>query len=116
MNKKDVRIAEPLVLNSMVKLDYINSDSVATNASKHLSGKRRTIESIADSTGLNCGSLKATTYAKYAECQDTVNQRSRASKTIGSSNRPRKSIIIKMLNMSFTMRHTSTRTGALSIS
>ena len=113
MNKKDVRIVDLLALNFLVKHDYINSVFVANNASKHLFGKRHTIESVADNTGLDCGSPRATTYANYAECQDTASQRLCVSKTIGLSDRLQKSIITERLNTLSTMRHTSIKMVAL---
>lgn len=113
MNKKDVRGVDHLTLNSTVKHDYINSVSGVTSASKHLFGKRRTIESIADSTGLGCGLSKATTYASCAQCQVTASQRLRASKTIGSTDRLQKSIIIKRLSTLFMTQHTSIKMAAL---
>jgi len=114
MHKKDVLTADLLLLNATVKPSHLNSVSVAINASKHLFGKHHTIESIADSTGLDCGSPKATTYANYVTCQDTANQRLCVSKTIGLSNRLQKNIIIKMLNILFMMQRTSIKMVALS--
>lgn len=114
MRKKDVRTANLLMLNSMVKPSHINNVSVAINASKLLFGKRHTIESIADSTGLGCGSPKAITYDNYAKCQDTANQRLHASKTIGLINRLQNNIIAKILNILFMMQHASIKMVALS--
>lgn len=113
MRKKDVRTANLLMSNSTVKLSHTNNASVAINVSKHLSGKRHTIESIADSTGLDCGSQKAITYANYARCQDTANQRLHASKTIGLINRLQKNIITKIITILFMMQHTSIKMVAL---
>ena len=113
MNKKDVRVVDPLALNSTVKHDYLNSVFVANNASKHLFGRRHTIESVADNTGSCYGSPKATTYASYVQCQVTAGQRLHVSKTIGLGDRLQKSIIIKMLSTLFMMRHTSIKMVAL---
>lgn len=115
MRKKDALTVDLLMLNVTAKLNYRNSVSVAINALKRLFGKHRTIESIADNTGLNCGSLKAITFANYVTCQDTANQLLCVSKTIGLCNRLQRNKIIKMLNTLFTMQHTSTRMVVLSI-
>ena len=113
MNKKDVRVVGPLALNSMVKHDYSNSVSVASNASKHLSGNRHTIESIADNTGLNCGSLKIIAYDKYPNNQDIANLNLNRSKITGLISCLQRIVITGMLSMSFTMRHTSIKMAAL---
>lgn len=113
MRKKDVLGATHPRLNAMVKHNHINNDSDASNASKHSSGRRPIIDFIADNIGLSYGSPKATIYANFATCQDTVDQNSLASRTIGSSSRLRKNVTTQTLNMSFTMLHTSIRMAAL---
>ena len=115
MNKKDVRIVSPLALNFMVKHDYINSVSVANNVSKHSFGKRHIIESIADNTGLCYGSPKATTYVSCAPCRDTATSNLNKSRIIGSTNRLRMSMTIKISNMSFMTPRTSIKMAALLI-
>ena len=113
MRKKDALGAAHQMLNVMVKHNHTNSDSDASNASKHLSGRRRIIDSIADNTGLGYGLPKAITYANSVPCQDTVDQSLLASRTIGSSSRLRKNVTTQTLNMSFTMLRTSIRMAAL---
>ena len=73
MNKKDVRIVNPLALNSMVKHDYINSDFVVSNALKHLFGNRHITGLIAGGTGSCYGSPKIIAYDSYPSNQDTAN-------------------------------------------
>src|SRR3989338_5093577 len=102
MRKKDALSAAHQMLNAMVKHDHISNGSDASNASKHLSGGRRIIDSIADNTGLGYGSPKAITYANSVPCQDTADQNSLASRTIGSSSHLRKNVTAQTLNMSFT--------------
>ena len=113
MNKKDVRIAEPLALNSMVKHDYINSVSVASNASKHLFGNRHTIESIADNTGLNCGSPKIIVYDNCPNNQDIANLNLSRSKITGLISCLQRIVTTGTLSMSSMMRHTSIKMAAL---
>ena len=115
MRKKGALTADLLMSNATAELNYRNSVSVAINALKHLFGKHHTIESIADNTGLNCGSLKAIAFANYVTCQDTASQLLCVSKTTGLGNRLQRNKIIKILNTLFTMQHTSTKMVALSI-
>lgn len=115
MRKKDALTADLLMSNATAKLNYRNNVSVAINALKHLFGKHYTIASIADNTGLNCGSLKAIAFANYVTCQDIASRLLYVSKTIGLGNRLQRNITTKMLNTLFTMQHTSTKMVALSI-
>ena len=113
MNKKDVLIVDLLKSNSMAKPGYLSKGSGVSNASKHLSGKRRTIESVAGGTGSSYGSMRTTTYVSSPSNQATASRSLRASRTFGYRNRLRKSAITNTLNISFMMRHTFTKTAVL---
>ena len=113
MNKKDVRVVDPLALNSTVKHDYLNSVFGANNASKHLFGRQHTIESVVDSTGLNCGSPKIIAYDNYPNNQDIANLNLNRSKITGLISCLQRIVITGMLSTSSMMRHTSIKMVAL---
>ena len=113
MNKKDVRIVAPGMLNSTVKHNYANSDSDVNNASKHLFGKHHITELIDGGTGSCYGSPKIIAYDNYLNNQDTVNPNSSKLRITGLINCLQRVIIIGVLNMSSMMRHISIKMAVL---
>lgn len=113
MNKKGVPVADLLKLFFTVKHFCLSKDFSALNASKHLYGKRHTIESIAGVTGLNYGSLKITVCDRYPSNQDTANLNLSKSRITGLRNRLQRFIITDTSSILSMMRHISTRMVAL---
>jgi hypothetical protein len=113
MNKKDVRIVDILKLNSTAKHGYQSKGSGASNVSKHSSGNRRIIESIAGGTGSSYGSRRITVYDSCPSTPDTVNSNSSRSRITGLPGTLQRSIITDTLNIFSMMRPTSTEMAAL---
>lgn len=103
MHKKDVRNANRIMLNILVKLNKPNNDFDVRNVSEPSYGKLFTTGNIANATGSNYGLQKATISDSYAIYRDSVISNSKVSKIIGLSNCQKNSLIIDNTDMLFMM-------------
>lgn len=114
MYKKVAPTVKQVMLNETEKQDSVNNGLDVDNVSKLLFGNANTINYSKSNIGSSFGLRKATVYANFQYCPDTVLQSLKESKTIGLFDyRKNKLLIIHSISVLFTTVHTSIKTGVL---
>lgn len=94
-----------------------NTDSVfnAKYVIKHIFGRKRQINIIANNTGSNYGLMRAIPYDSFLPFLAIADQNYTVSRTIGLSFRRKRLLIFQNANILFTMGLTFIRRGVLSV-
>lgn len=95
----------------MVRHAKTNNDLNVKNVIKHIFGKKKQINIIANSTGLNYGLMKVIRYGSYVFFLGIVDQNYIASRTIGLVWNRKMLLIFRNSNTLFMMGLTSKRMG-----